>query len=330
MIFQEWNATPALTLLFAALVLDAVLPGGALLTRCVPHPRRFVRILTLDLDKRLNREKRGDRARVFRGALLVLLFVAISIALGWSVQRLGQLTLYGWTAELAVLTFMVSQRGVYFRIRAANRALRAEHLAAARVALAPFSQHDLGSRDSYALARTAVESMAECFAAWLVAPVFWYVLLGLPGVMAHATVNAMAVVIGRSTRRHGAFGLAAARLDDVLSAVPARLAALIFVFASLFVPRANPVRALETMWRDAGKHASFNAGWPVAAMAGALDLALVGPGTGPKSGKAGAWIGKGRARATGMDVARGLYLFVVACLIDAGIVAAIIALTQVP
>ncbi len=330
MSFQELSATPALTLLFAALVLDAVLPGGALLTRWVPHPRRFVRRLTSELDRRLNRERRGDRARVFRGALLVLLFAALSIAVGWGVERLAGRSPYGWAVELALLTFMLSQRGVYFRIRAANRALRAEHLGAARVALAPFSQDDLSGRDGYALARAAVETMAECFAAWLVAPVFWYLLLGLPGVLAHATVNAMAAVIGRSTRRHGAFGLAAARLDDLLSAVPARLAGLIIVFAALFAPRANPVRALGTMWRDAGKHASFNAGWPVGAMAGALGLALAGPGAGPGAGKAGAWIGKGRARATTSDVARGLYLFVVACLIDAGIVAAIIVVGQFP
>ena len=138
----------------------------------------------------------------------------------------------------------------------------------------------------------------------------------------------MASVIGRSTRRHGAFGLAAARLDDILSAVPARLAGLIIAAAALFVPRANPVRALGTMWRDAGRHESLNAGWPVGAMAGALGLALAGPGAG--AGKAGAWIGKGRARATGSDVARGLYLFVVACLIDAGIVATIIVVAQLP
>ncbi len=326
MSFQELSATPALMLLFAALVLDAVLPGGALLAGWVPHPRRFVRHLTSDLDRRLNREKRGDRARVFRGALLVLLFAALSVAVGWGVERLDRLTWYGWAAELAVLTLMVSQRGVYFRMRAANRALRADHLGAVREALAPLSQDDLSGKDDYALARTSVEKMAECFAAWLVAPVFWYLLLGLPGVLAHATVNAMAAVIGRSTRRHGAFGLAAARLDDLLSAVPARLAGLIIVFAALFAPRANPVRALGTMWRDAGKHASFNAGWPVGAMAGALGLALAGPG----GGKAGAWIGEGRARATASDVARGLYLFVVACLIDAGIVAAIIVVTRLP
>jgi adenosylcobinamide-phosphate synthase len=317
-------------ILFVALVLDAVLPGGALLSDWVPHPRRFVRRLTLGLDRRLNREKRGDRARVLRGALMVLLFAAGAAGLGWGVERLAGTMSYGWMAELAVLTFMLSQRGVYFRIRSANRGLRAEHAGAARVALASFTQDELSGRDLHALARAAIENLAVCFASWLVAPVFWYLLLGLPGAMVHATVNAMAAMIGRPGRRHGAFGLAAARLDDLLSAVPAGLAGLIMAAAALFVPRANPARALGTLWRDGGKHASINGGWPVGAMAGALDLALAGPGGGAGDGKAGAWIGTGRARADASDVARGLYLFVVACLIDAGIVAAIFAATQLP
>jgi adenosylcobinamide-phosphate synthase len=324
--FQEWGGGVGPVILFVALVLDAVLPGGALLSDWVPHPRRFVRRLTLALDRRLNRAKRGDRARVLRGALMVLLFAAGAAGLGWGVERLAGTMSYGWMAELAVLTFMLSQRGVYFRIRSANRGLRAEHPGATRVALAAFTQDDLSGRDLHALARAALEQLASCFAAWLVAPVFWYLILGLPGAMVHATVNAMAAIIGRPGRRHGAFGLAAARLDDVLSAVPAWFAGMIIAIAALFVPGANPARALGTLWRDGGKHASFNEGRPVAAMAGALDLALGGPG----EGRADAWIGTGRARADASDVARGLYLFVVACLIDAGIVAAIVAATQLP
>lgn len=332
--FQEWGGVPAPVILFVALVLDAVLPGGALLVNWVPHPRRFVRRMTLDLDRRLNRAKRGDKARVLRGAVLVALFAGIAGGVGWGVERLAGTLSYGWAVELAVLTFMLSQRGVYVRIRAASRALRAEHQGAARVALASFSREDLSGRDGHALARTALETLARCFAAWLVAPLFWYLIFGLPGAMVHATVNAMATVIGRPGRRHGAFGLAAARLDDVLSAVPAWLAGLTIAAAALFVPRANPVRALGAIWRKLGKHAAFNAGRPVAAMAGALDLALAGPGAGPSGGptggKAGAWIGQGRARATASDVGRGLYLFVVACLIAAGIVAAIAVWTQLP
>jgi len=130
-------------------------------------------------------------------------------------------------------------------------------------------------------------------------------------------------MIGHKTPRHRAFGFTAARLDDVLNVIPARLSALIFAAAAVFVPTANPKTAIKTAMRDAKKHRSFNAGWPEGAVAGALGLALAGPRTYGTEIITDDWMGDGRAKATHKDIKRALYLYGVACLITGGIVGVI-------
>ena len=179
--------------------------------------------------------------------------------------------------------------------------------------------------DAPAVGRAAIESLAENFSDAVVAPVFWYVLLGAPGILVYKTVNTMDSMIGHKTPRHRAFGFTAARLDDALNAIPARLSAVFIALAALFVPSTNPKAALRTAWRDAGKHRSFNAGWPEAAMAGALGLALAGPRTYLGGVVDDHWMGDGRARVNDRDIRRALYVYGVACLIVAGTVGAIAA-----
>ena len=184
---------------------------------------------------------------------------------------------------------------------------------------------DPNSLDAPAVGRAAIESLAENFSDAVVAPVFWYVLLGAPGILVYKTVNTMDSMIGHKTPRHRAFGFTAARLDDALNAIPARLSAVFIALAALFVPSTNPKAALRTAWRDAGKHRSFNAGWPEAAMAGALGLALAGPRTYLGGVVDDHWMGDGRARVNDRDIRRALYVYGVACLIVAGTVGAIAA-----
>ena len=130
-------------------------------------------------------------------------------------------------------------------------------------------------------------------------------------------------MIGYKNERYHAFGFTAAKLDDVLNLIPARLAGLILTIAALAAPKGNPARAFKTMWRDASKHNSPNAGWPEAATAGALGLALAGPRKYPHHTTDAPWVGDGSAKATANDIERALYLYVVACLINALIVAVI-------
>jgi adenosylcobinamide-phosphate synthase len=170
------------------------------------------------------------------------------------------------------------------------------------------------------VARAAIESCAENFADGVVAPVFWYVVAGFPGLLLYKTANTMDSMIGHLDDKHRDFGLVAARLDDLLNLIPARLAAIQLVFATLFLPGGHPFKALATMWRDHGHHRSPNSGWPEAAMAGGLDLALAGPRQYPGYVAQEKWIGSGRARAGIGDIHRALFVMAVACLLNFGMV----------
>ena len=190
-----------------------------------------------------------------------------------------------------------------------------------RAAVARIVGRDPQSLDAHGVARAAIESLAENFADGVVAPIFWYVLLGLPGLLVYKTVNTLDSMIGYRNDRYRAFGWASARLDDVLNLIPARLAGLILVLAAPFVPKGRPVAAMVTMVTESGHHRSPNSGWPEAAAAGALGLALGGPRKYPGLVVDEKWIGSGRARAEIADIHRALHLFTVACVMDAGLVA---------
>lgn len=309
-------------ILFAALAIDAVFGEFGALFRVIPHPVALIGGLVGWFDRRLNREHRSAAARRARGAVVVLAMVAVSAAIGWGLSDVARMLPYGWAIELIAVTLLVAQRSLFDHVLAVARALDREGLAAARVAVARIVGRDPKSLDAHGVARASIESLAENFADGVVAPVFWYLLFGLPGLLVYKTVNTMDSMIGYRTPRHRAFGMVAARLDDVLNYVPARIAAVMIVVASLFVPRGRPLAALRVLARDGGKHRSPNAGWPEAAMAGGIGVALAGPRRYDGTVEDEPWVGgEFSARIGGGDIRRALYLFVVACLFGAAIVA---------
>jgi len=309
-------------ILFAALVIDAVFGEFGPLFRVIPHPVAVIGGLIGWFDSRLNREQRSDSARRMRGAVVVLLMVGLAAAIGWGLTDLARMFPYGWAIELTAVTLLIAQRSLFDHVRAVSRALDRDGLEGARVAVARIVGRDPKGLDAHGVARASIESLAENFADGVVAPVFWYLLLGLPGLLVYKTVNTMDSMIGYRTPRHAAFGMVAARLDDVLNYVPARIAAAMIVVASLFVPRGRPLSALRVMARDGGKHRSPNAGWPEAAMAGGIGVALAGPRSYGGTVEDEPWVGgEFSAQIGGGDIRRALYLFVVACLFEAVIVA---------
>ena len=309
-------------ILFAALVLDAVFGEFGPLFRVIPHPVAVVGGLVGWFDRRLNREQRTDSARRVRGAVVVVLMVALAAAVGWGLTELARMFPYGWAIELVAITLLIAQRSLFDHVRAVAHALDQDGLEGARLAVARIVGRDPKTLDAHGVARAAIESLAENFADGVVAPAFWYLLLGLPGLLVYKTVNTMDSMIGYRTPRHRAFGMVAARLDDVLNYVPARIAAVMIVVASLFVPRGQPVSALRVMARDGGKHRSPNAGWPEAAIAGGIGVALAGPRSYDGKVEDEPWVGgEFSAQIGGTDIRRALYLFVVACLFEAVIIA---------
>ena len=179
---------------------------------------------------------------------------------------------------------------------------------------------DPASLDTHGVARAAIESLAENFSDGVVAPVFWYLVLGLPGLFAYKMANTLDSMIGHRTTHYRAFGWAAARLDDLANFVPARISGVLIAARRCFAREGRPSRALLIMLRDGRKHRSLNAGWPEGAMAGALGLALAGPRRYAEEAVADPWVGEGTARAAPADIARALMIYRNACLIEWGLV----------
>ena len=168
---------------------------------------------------------------------------------------------------------------------------------------------DPGQLDEAGVARAALESLAENFSDGVVSPLFWFLLAGLPGLLAYKAVNTLDSMIGHRNPRYLYFGRAAARLDDVVNWPGARITGLLLCLAALLSPGLDAGRAWCVMWRDNGKHASPNAGWPEAAMAGALGLALAGPRSYQGEVTDGPWLGDGGGQAGPGDIGRGCSLY---------------------
>jgi adenosylcobinamide-phosphate synthase len=223
--------------------------------------------------------------------------------------------------EAALIGVLVAQRSLYEHVAAVANALDVGGLPAGRAAVSHIVGRDPTSLDSHGVARAAIESLAENFSDGVVAPVFWYLLLGLPGLFVYKMANTLDSMIGHRTPHYRSFGWAAARFDDLLNLVPAPISGLLLVAAAVFTKTGRPDRALVIMLRDGRKHHSPNAGWPESAMAGALGLALAGPRRYPGGLVADPWLGDGSARAATTDIIRALRLFRFACLIEAGLLA---------
>ncbi len=314
-------AADRFVLLFLALLVEAAFGGFAWLFRVLPHPYRETARLVRWLDRRLNREKRGAGALLVRGAIVAVVAMALAVAAGWGLARFLAPLRLGWLAELAMLAVLLAQRPLYRSVSGFARRLAREGLVGGRAAATAFLSDDPSGYDVHALSRAAIEHLAGGLVRRVTAPAFWYILLGLPGLFAYVAVDATRKEIGGAEERHLRFGLAAARLADALAWIPARLVAVIAGLAAVFVPTANPFGAFRTVWRDANRHPSSVVGWPIAAMAGALDLQLAGPRALERREGPVPWIGTGRARATTRDVHRALLLFGMACVLQGLLVA---------
>ncbi len=308
-------------LLLAALALDAYIGDPPLLYRVIPHPVALMGRLINWCDAKLNRDDRGEGARRLRGVLAALALIGLAAGAGWLIHRLSVAISFGWLAELVIMMTLIAQRSLYRHVKAVAVALEDGGLAAGRDAVAHVVGRNPAYLDEYGVARGAIESCAENLSDGVMAPLFWYLLLGLPGLLAYKMLNTMDSMIGHVTPRHKAFGWATAKLDTVANYVPARLTGLIVVIVAIGAPEASPLAALKAMARNAAEHRSVNAGWPEAAVAGALGIAIAGPRRYGERVVKDAWMGDGRARCTPRDIHRSLHLMIGACLVAFAIVA---------
>jgi adenosylcobinamide-phosphate synthase len=218
---------------------------------------------------------------------------------------------------------LMAQRSLAEHVRAVADALENGGLSAGRDAVSQIVGRDKNTLDEAGVSRAAVESLAENFSDGVAAPLFWLVVGGLPGAALYKAINTADSMIGHKSDRYLAFGWAAARADDLANLPASRLAALWIVLAALLTPKASGVEALKATLRDARLHRSPNAGWPEAAMAGALGLKLGGPRIYSGAIVEDHWMGRGRAKLTSSDIRAALRVYRAACLIQAATVAAI-------
>ena len=266
----------ALLILVVALLADAVIGDPERLWRRLPHPVVWMGMLIGALDRRLNRAAwPGARRRLLSIGALVVAVAAAGLA-GAAIEA-GLRLLPGHVASIGlVASILIAQNSLYRHVAAVATAFDAGGLAAARRAVSLIVGRDPDSLDEAGVCRAAIETTAENLSDGVVAPAFWFALLGLPGLAAYKAVNTADSMIGHLSERHRDFGWAAARFDDLANLVPARLSGLAIALAAPLA--GGSIReALRSMRRDARLHRSPNAGWPEAAMAGALGLALAGP-----------------------------------------------------
>ncbi len=314
------NGLDPLLLLLAALALDMVVGDLPASFNFVPHPVVLVGRAVAWFDERLNRERRDQQTRLARGAITAAILVLAAALLGWIAALLLHRLRFGWAIEALVVAVLLAQRSLFEHVAAVADALDRGGLVGGREAVGHIVGRDPQSLDEHGVARAAIESLAENFSDGVVAPALWYALFGLPGIFVYKTVNTMDSMIVHRSPRYLYFGRAAARLDDAMNLAPARLSGVLLAAAALMAPRARAAPAWRTMLRDAGKHRSPNAGWPEAATAGSLDLALAGPRRYHGVLVDDPWLGSGRARATIADIASALRLYMIACLLQATLV----------
>jgi adenosylcobinamide-phosphate synthase len=309
-----------LLLLFIGLAVDGLLGEMGPVFRHARHPVVLAGAVIGFLEKRLNRPQCSGGARRARGILTVVVLVSAAAAIGWGVHWLFRDSFIGAAIEALAIAVLLAQRSLYDHVAVVGRALATGGLAAGREAVAHIVGRDPQRLDRAGVARAALESLAENFSDGVVAPAFWYLLLGLPGLFVYKMANTLDSMIGHKSERYLAFGWAAARLDDMLNLVPAPFAGGLIATAAAFDRDASAKAAWRILLRDGRRHHSPNAGWPEAAMAGALGIALAGPRHYPESIVEDPYLGDGTPDATPGDIARGLRLYLRACAILAGLV----------
>jgi len=260
------------SIMLLALAIDAGFGWPSAIHARIGHPVTWVGALIAALDQTFNREDSSEAKRRAAGIGVAIIVIAVAAGVGWVCASMLP---GGWPGLIlaAVLAWpLVAARSMHDHVDAVARPLIAGDLPAARQAVSMIVGRDPSQLDAAGIARAATESLAENTSDGIVAPLFWGVIFGLPGIAAYKAINTLDSMIGHRTIRHEAFGWAAARIDDVANLIPARLTGLLFAVVSV-----RPRIALATMWRDARQHRSPNAGWPEAAMAGAIGIRLSGP-----------------------------------------------------
>ena len=265
--------------LLLALLIDRSIGDPDWIWRKVPHPVAAFGAGIKWFETRFNRKSMSSRRRKWFGIIAILVLLLVTFIIGLIIHALLlQLGFAGIIIEALVASIFIAQKSLVDHVGKVEQAFKQGSLVEARSAVSLIVGRETKNLDESAVCRAAIESLAENSSDGVVAPVFWYLILGLPGLFCYKLVNTADSMIGYKNERFKDFGWASARLDDVVNFIPARLTAFIVILTSgLFINRNAATKALEVVKKDARHHHSPNAGFPECAFAGALDVKLLGP-----------------------------------------------------
>ncbi len=266
-----------LTVLFLALLVDRLIGDPTWLWARLPHPVVLFGRAIGFVDRRFNKQNFGRRRSRLTGFIVVFsLLFGTTIVAFMLASFLPILGVAGLLIEAFLVSVMLAQKSLHDHVLAVASGLEEGGLEEGRKAVSMIVGRDPNVLDEAGVSRAAIESLAENFSDGVVAPVFWYIVAGYPGLIGYKMLNTADSMIGHKSEIYLHFGWAAARLDDFANLLPARISALLIAVGAWMAGRKGAA-ALSTALRDHRIHRSPNAGWPESAMAGALDLRLAGP-----------------------------------------------------
>jgi adenosylcobinamide-phosphate synthase len=313
----------SVALALLAMLIELCVGYPAALLRAVGHPVTWIGWLIAALEGLLNRDTNDRHRRKAAGVIAVVLLLGLVGLIAFVVERELLRLSFGLVAVAVVASSLIAQRSLHRHVADVATALETAGIDAGRAAVGKIVGRDTAALDTAGIARAAIESLAENFSDGVVAPVFWLAIAGLPGAALYKAINTADSMIGHRTPRYEAFGWAAARLDDLVNLPASRFSALLLVAAAALCKYASPAAAWRAVMDDAPRHRSPNAGYPEAAIAGALGLALAGPRVYGGVTVADATMGNGRCDATAADIRRALALYRTADAILIALVAAV-------
>lgn len=307
-------------LMLGALTIEAMVGWPDSLDRTIGHPVRWFGYLVDRLERLCNRDVATRSVRIIAGGAVTAVLVGLATLVGIGIERAVPMGPFGFVIQALLASSLVAARSLYDHVAAISEAFGVGGIFAARLMLGRIVGRETDKLDEAGIARAGIESLAENTSDGVVAPLFWGALLGLPGLCAYKAINTLDSMIGHRSERYEAFGKVAARLDDLVNLIPARLTGLLFVLGSM------SRQALRTMMRDARHHRSPNAGWPEAAMAGALGRRLAGPRSYDGETVSDPWLNADGSDPSIRDIERALSLYRIALTIGALLLAGVGAL----
>ena len=312
--------TGALFIAAAALLFEALFGYPQALYRAIGHPVTWIGALITRLDTTLNRPQWSFALRRASGILALLLLLSITGGLTLFAEQYLIQTQEGVVLAILLAATLPAQRSLNDHVVAVADALDNGGVEAGRTSVGMIVGRNTAVLDEAGISRAAIESLAENFSDGVVAPIFWTAMFSLTGGVLYKAANTADSMIGHKNEKYSAFGWAAARFDDLINLPASRISAVLIILAAALLPGCSAWNAIKAVRRDAHNHRSPNAGWPEAAMAGALSLKIAGPRLYGSEMVDDFYMGNGRREATAEDIRRALNVYRVAAVIEGVVV----------